>query len=109
MNRRGFIVFIVLCLTVLIIPFAGMIVAPTMITTENKELSELPKIEDEHGININYLGELGNYFQDHFAFRQQMVSANAAIYGKLFGASTTDQVVIGKNNWMYYTGSLDDY
>lgn len=109
MNRRGFIVFIVLCLIVLIIPFAGMIVAPTMITTENKELSELPEIKDEHGININYLGELGNYFQDHFAFRQQMVSANAAIYGQLFGASTTDQVVIGKNNWMYYTGSLDDY
>lgn len=109
MKKKGFIVFIVLCLIILLIPFVGMAVAPTMVTTENKELSELPKIEDENGINTNYLGELGDYFQDHFAFRQQMVSANAAIYGKIFGASTTDQVLIGSNNWMYYTGTLDDY
>ena len=109
MKKKGFIVFIVLCLIILLIPFAGMAVAPTMVTTENKKLSELPKIKDENGININYLGQLGDYFQDHFAFRQQMVSANASIYGKIFGASTTDQVLIGNNNWMYYTGTLDDY
>ena len=109
MKKKGFIVFIVLCLIILLIPFAGMAVAPTMVTTENKKLSELPKIKDENGINFNYLGQLGDYFQDHFAFRQQMVSANASIYGKIFGASTTDQVLIGNNNWMYYTGTLDDY
>lgn len=109
MKRKGFIVFVVLCLVILLIPFVGMTVAPTMVTTENKELSELPKVKDENGINVNYMAELGDYFQDHFAFRQQLVSVNAAIYGKIFGTSTTDQVLIGKNNWMYYTGTLDDY
>lgn len=103
MKKKGYGVFIVLCMVILLIPFAGMAVAPTMTTTENKEMMALPEI------NVDYMSDMGDYFQEHFAFRQEMVSANAAIYGKVFGASTTDQVVIGKNNWMYFTGTLDDY
>lgn len=103
MKKKGYGVFIVLCIVILLIPFAGMAVAPTMTTTENKEMMALPEI------NVDYMSDMGDYFQEHFAFRQEMVSANAAIYGKVFGASTTDQVVIGKNNWMYFTGTLDDY
>lgn len=109
MKKRGFYIFIVLCLLILLIPFVGMAVAPTMTTTENKEMMALPRIREEEGMNVDYMSDLGEYFQEHFAFRQEMVSANAAIYGKIFGASTTDQVVIGKNNWMYFTGTLDDY
>lgn len=109
MKNIKYIVFILSCLFVMLIPSMGMIVAPTNATTENKELSSLPQIKTEDGYNLDYLGELGDYFQDHFAFRQQLVSTNAKLYGKLFGYSTTDQVILGKNNWMYYSGTLDDY
>ena len=109
MKEKGLFVFIVLCFVVMLAPFAGMLVAPTTETTENKELMELPVLKDENGININFLSQLGDYFQEHFAFRQELVSANAKIYGEVFDASTTDQVVIGDEDWMYYTGTLDDY
>ena len=109
MKEKGLITFLVLCFVVLLTPFVGMLVAPTMETTENKELMALPTLKDEDGINIHYLSELGDYFQEHFAFRQEMVSVNAKIYGEIFGSSTTDQVVIGDDDWMYYTGTLDDY
>lgn len=102
-------IFIVFCLIILLIPFAGMAVAPTNETTENKVLSEFPKLSEERKLNVDFLNDLGEYFTDHFAFRPQMVSSNALIYGKLFGTSTTDQVLIGKNNWMYYTETLNDY
>ncbi|MEY8433944.1 hypothetical protein AALC75_26255 [Lachnospiraceae bacterium 48-42] len=102
-------IFIVFCLIILLIPFAGMAVAPTNETTENKVLSEFPKLSEERKLNVDFLNDLGEYFTDHFAFRPQMVSSNAQIYGKLFGTSTTDQVLIGKNNWMYYTETLNDY
>ena len=109
MNKKSYKLFIILCLIMLVFPFAGMTVAPTMETTENKELMEMPKITDDDGFNINYLSDLGEYFQEHFAFRQEMVSMNALIYGKSFGSSTTDQVIIGEDDWMYYSGTLDDY
>ena len=109
MNKKSYKLFIILCLIMLVFPFAGMTVAPTMETTENKELMEMPKITDDDGFNINYLSDLGEYFQENFAFRQEMVSMNALIYGKSFGSSTTDQVIIGEDDWMYYSGTLDDY
>lgn len=102
-------IFITFCLIILLIPFAGMAVAPTNETTENKVLSEFPKLFEERKLNVDFLNDLGEYFTDHFAFRPQMVSSNALIYGKLFGTSTTDQVLIGKNDWMYYTETLNDY
>ncbi len=102
-------IFIVFCLIILLIPFAGMAVAPTNETTENKVLSEFPKLSEEGKLNVDFLNDLGEYFTEHFAFRPQMVSSNALIYGKLFGTSTTDQVLLGKNNWMYYTETLNDY
>ena len=102
-------IFITFCLIILLIPFAGMAVAPTNETTENKVLSEFPKLFEERKLNVDFLNDLGEYFTAHFAFRPQMVSSNALIYGKLFGTSTTDQVLIGKNNWMYYTETLNDY
>lgn len=103
------IIFIVFCLLILLIPFAGMAVAPANETTENKVLSEFPKLSEKGKLNVDFLSDLGEYFIEHFAFRPQMVSANAVIYGKLFGTSVTDQVLIGKNNWMYYTETLNDY
>lgn len=102
-------IFIAFCLTVLLIPSAGMIAAPTMETTENKVLSEIPKIKEDGKLNVEYLSRMGEYFTEHFAFRQQMVSANAAIYGRIFKTSVTDKVLLGQNGWMYYTETLDDY
>lgn len=107
--KKGYLFFILFCVVCMALPFACMPFAMTTETTENKELRELPQVAGEDGVNINYLGELGAYFNEHFAFRQQMVSANAMISGKLLKTSSTDEVLIGKNDWLYYTGTLDDY
>ncbi len=102
-------IFLTVCLLCMIGPFLGMSFAMTTKTTENKTLSSLPKPVEDGKANLHYLSDLGSFFNDHFAFRQQMVSANAAIYGKLFGASVTDEVLLGRDGWMYYTGTLNDY
>lgn len=109
MKKIGLTVFVVLCFLVMLFPFAGMLAASSNTTTENKELKEWPKWQEEEGINVSFLSDMGDYFQDHFAFRQELVTANALLYGKIFGASTTDQVLIGSHNWMYYAGTLNDY
>lgn len=94
---------------ILLIPFAGMTFWATNETTENTVLAEWPHLVEKGEWNQDYLADMGTYFEDHFAFRQNFVTANALIYGKVFGTSATDQVVVGEDDWLYYSGTLDDY
>ena len=65
-------------MVICILPFVGMAVCPADKTTENRKMAVFPDIIKESGrLNINFLQELGNYFQDHFAFRLELVSADA--------------------------------
>lgn len=108
-NKRylGYIIpFCLICL----IPFAGMSFWPTNETTENTTLAQWPSwTEDDGSWNQAYLSELGEYFDDHFAFRQNFVTANALLRGKLFQTAATDQVIEGTDDWLYYSGTLEDY
>lgn len=104
-----YVIYIAAVLLLAVFPFAGMSVATATETTENKELAEFPKLKEDGKWNVNYLSGLGKYFEEHFAFRQELVAANALLRGKLLGVSASDQVVVGKNGWLYYGGTLNDY
>lgn len=97
--------FFALCL----IPVAGMVLPEKEASSENRTLAKWPALQDENGWNWNYLSEAGDYFQDHFGFRQELVTANALLQGKLFGVSAADGVICGTDGWLYYKDSLDDY
>ena len=101
--------YVVLCLTLCLIPFVGMAVARTDTTTENKTLASLPEFVDGRKINMQYLSELGEYFTDHFAFRQNLVAADSLMSSRIFGISSVDTVLVGADGWLYYTDTLDDY
>ncbi len=103
------ILFVVICMAICLIPFAGMTVYRTDTTTENKTLAEFPSLVEDGSVNLDFSDELGDYFEDHFAFRQQLVNADALIQGTVFHELNVDTVIHGKNGWLYYTASLDDY
>lgn len=94
---------------ILVTPLAGMAVRPTVATTENKELSRFPSLHGENGWNQEFLSDLGNYFEEHFAFRQELVSANAELRSKIVKTSPEEKVILGKNGWLYYSGTTGDY
>ncbi len=102
-------IFIVIVSLILLIPFVGMVFWPTNETTENTVMAKWPKVTEEGKWNRDYLAQAGEYFEDHFAFRQQFVTANALLRGRILKTSATDQVVVGKEDWLYFGGTLDDY
>ena len=108
-KKIWYLIYIAAVLIFVLIPFAGMSVAATNETTENKELVEFPELRTDGTWNPHFLGDLGVYFEEHFAFRQELVAANALLRGRLLGVSASDQVLVGKDGWLYYTGTLDDY
>ncbi len=108
-KKRWYLIYIAAVLMLAAFPFVGMSAAATNETTENKELARFPRLRSDGTWNVRYLAQLGDYFEEHFAFRQELVAANALIRGRLLGVSASDQVLVGKDGWLYYTGTLDDY
>lgn len=109
MKKKAYLLYCTLVLLACLIPFLGMAVRPTMQTTENTTLAAWPKLRTDAGLNLSFLQEAGAYFTDHFAFRQELVAANARIRGDLFAVSASDSVIVGKNGWLYYEATLDDF
>lgn len=107
--KKAGLVYIIICMLMCILPFAGMTVYKNETTIENKELSEFPKIKTEGKWNVSYGKDLAVYFKDHFAFRKELVSADAMIQNKVFGVSNVDTVTAGDDGWLFYTDTLDDY
>ncbi|WP_172136067.1 hypothetical protein [Adlercreutzia sp. ZJ473] len=101
--------FVVLVLAVLLVPLVAIPFAPVDEEAELQELSPWPKLVEDGKLNVDYLSEAGACFDDHFAFRQQLMTANALVQSKLFGTSPTDQVVVGTDGWLYYGSTLADY
>ena len=97
--------FFVLCL----LPLIGMAVPGREAASENRTLAKAPVLKNEDGWNLYFLSDAGAYFQDHFGFRQELVTANALIRGNIFGVSAADGVIRGSDGWLYYRDSLNDY
>lgn len=109
MGKSEKTVFVAVCMLICFLPFAGMALVPTNTTTENREMAKLPELTVNGSVNTGYLKELGVYFEDHFAFRNALVMADSVIQSRVFGVSNMDTVIAGRNGWLYYTSTLDDY
>ena len=63
----------------------------------------------DNTFNINVMSDAGAWFDDHFAFRNEFVTAAAAVEGSVFGVSPIESVVRGTDGWLYYSDSVDDF
>ena len=110
MKKGLLLLFIAASLTVTLIPSAGMLFKPTNETIGNERKTSLPSIvTEDKKLNQEYFSGLGEYFGRHFAFRPQAITADAAIQSKLFMTSNIPSVITGKNGWLYYSSTADDF
>lgn len=104
------ILFIILCMTVCLIPSVGILFFPTTQTTENKAMAEAPKLFTEEGaFNKSFIADFEDWFTQHVALRNQMVYTDAMIQTKLFRESNVSGVIAGTDGWLYYSSTLSDY
>ena len=92
-------IFIIICL----IPAVFMAILGPSKAGANEILSSKPKM------GLDVLSQTTDYIGDRFAFRNELISCYSWINAKLFKTSLEDQVVLGKNDWLYYASDLDDY
>lgn len=98
--------FLLACL----IPSAGMLLLPSEPAAANQTLAPPPALFQEGGgLNPNVLDETTDYVKDHFALRQRLITANAALEAAVFRTSAQDSVVLGKDGWLFYRETVDGY
>ncbi len=102
---------IVLCMTLLILPSAGMpLWGSRQSTAENRVLADAPVLLDEEGaLNEAFDEDFEAWLCDRFALRSAAVRANALMHYRLLHTSASDQVVAGKGDWLYFTPTVPDY
>ncbi|MCL1879035.1 MAG: hypothetical protein FWF71_00150 [Actinomycetia bacterium] len=103
------LVFILMVFALLLLPSLGMLWAPKAVNLENRQLAAFPQASSNGGISLNYPAQLGSWYEEHYAFRNLMVSLNAKLYADVFGTSASQQVLVGHDGWLYYAGEVADY
>lgn len=93
-----------------LIPSVGMFLLPEEPAAANQTLAQPPSLRTEEGeLNPHVLDEVTDYAADHFALRQRLITANAALEGLVFRTSAQDSVLMGREGWLFYRETVDDY
>ena len=102
-------IYVLLCVALLALPLVCMAWAPTTTSSEKKDLAPLPSLMVDGKPNVHFLSDAGAYFEDHFAFRNELVDADALLKERVLHISATDRVIVGRDGWLFYKGTLNDY
>lgn len=101
----------------LIIVFVLVLIGPNLIwkgldgkinkeTTENRTLQSKP--EFSLSTMSSYPESFENYYNDHLAFKGQLVGLKSSLNYKVFHKLESDKVLLGKNNWLYYKNQTEE-
>ncbi len=78
---------------------------------ENREPAPLPTWPHDRESLAAWPYAFTSYFADHFAFRSQLVRWQARFRVQVLHSSTTPDVILGKDGWLFYgtDGAAEDY
>ena len=104
------LLFIGLFLALCLIPSLGLLLGHGSGAAANQKLAAEPKLTGRGGgFNTQYPEQLGSYLNDRFALRQEAVTLWSRLNASLLGSSVTDQVVPGRDGWLYFAPTLPDF
>lgn len=110
MKQFGYRAFTAVFLLLCLIPSVGMLLPERQEAGSNEVLASLPALRDGEGrLNAAYLTQLADYAEDSFYLRQDLVTAWSALNQRALRTSIADNVLLGRDGWLYFGDTLDDY
>lgn len=110
MKKRISILFAVLFLALCLIPSVGLALTGGSGAAANQVLAAKPVLtKKDGGLNPDYLANLAAYVNDRFSLRQEAVTLWAELNAGLLHSSVTENVVLGREGWLYFKPTLPDY
>lgn len=101
--------FVVLSIAICIMPALSMLPGTDATGLEKRKLAEMPALTRGKWLNPEFSSQFESYFSDNFGMRSYMVTAYSALSYYLLGDSVNEKVIAGKEGWLFYTETLDDY
>lgn len=108
-------IFIIIVLIIMILPFIFMNKDIQGISKlENRKLNKLPELDASClSEPVRYFEGINNWYTDHVGFRDNMMKLNARFLMKYFRKSASKDVILGKEDWLFYNGekgvSINEY
>ena len=111
MNKNYLYLFFILFFMTVCFSFSlGMFFTEQPKPRANEILTPKPvAILTDGSVNKEYLKNVTDYTADHFAFRTDLITIHNAILSKVFRTSASDDVILGKQNWLFYKQTEHDY
>ncbi len=106
MNKK---IYLIVFLAMISLPFVGMLWYRTDMTIEKRYARAFPSVIKEEKWNMQFFSELTDYFSDYFAYRQELATVDAVIKSRVFQVSNNDKVIVGKDKWLFFEETKDDY
>lgn len=88
-------IFIIIFFCLLCIPSLGMLFFKTDVSVEQRQVQIFPSIKTGGKLNVKFFDQLNDYFSDNFAFRQNLIEADAIIKKNVFRQSGNEKVIVG--------------
>ena len=108
--KKFLTIFLIIGISIPAVLFVAMIFKPTTESTDNRKLADFPGLTDKKGgLNLGFFTGFESWFKDHFAFRNELIYADARIQNDVFKVSNVESVISGKDGWLFYTSTLPDY
>jgi hypothetical protein len=105
--RRAVIIFIFLA--VIASPVAGWVSGLRTGTSEKRTLSALPELSLKSILAGSFYKGFEKFHDDRFPFRGWIIKAKNWVDYRMFRASPSADVHIGRDGWLFYVPSLPDY
>lgn len=102
--------FLILGLAICFSLSLGLLILGPSVPGANEILSPAPALRSEDGsLNDSFLSDTAAWFADHFRWRQELITLWAKGNAALFGESVREDILLGKEGWLYYASTLPDY
>lgn len=110
MRQLGYRAFTAVFLLLCLVPSLGMLLPRRSGTGGNEVLSAPPRLLDGEGrANPDYLADWCGYAEDRYFLRQELVTAWSGLNRRVLRTSISEDVILGRDGWLYFGGTLDDY
>jgi alginate O-acetyltransferase complex protein AlgJ len=110
-RRAGYVLIIIVFAGTLALPLAASLLglAPRPRLQEKRRLAEAPEFRFKGPILAKFPAKFEAYYNDNFAFRDQLVRWHNLVKVRALKVSPRPNVLIGKKGWLYYQEGLLDH
>jgi hypothetical protein len=100
------------CLIILgtaLIPLVATIGKVNSINLDRNTLAPMPQWIDNGKLNLSFTSQFDDFYTEQFSFRTYLISIYNGIYERVFHLSGNENVIVGKDGFLFFEETLDDH